>query len=579
MDSPSISLIRQFTDENAGLMVAYFLVNIISLFLETIVISILFSKIFSAFDKNAVHNVDSVEAVKKYMILFMVVYIVVKFFQFIKTVIYDEISPKFFYFLRTTLFDRIVDRYQIDYKEINTGYILFNFDRLPTAFKRLMTELLTEYVPSVLALIVCICYLAYMNKFIGIAILVAIAIFIIVVVLTMSTSVELSSNEHTSFKNDNGYIHDRMNNLFDIYTSGTESMEKAEFADMEKNLVGKINEIHWYITMVTSILEIVAICIFASGFYVLYRSYKGGVGATGMSNENIISTILVLSYFLTYFSKISGNYIGLTDVFGYSRESDRFLKEINGIIPIPTQIPTEPPLQAFQNLAHGPVEFKGVNFKYPESGEGSEKGKEGKNVLNDVNLYIKPGTKIAIYGKSGSGKSTLIKLLMGFYTPSGGKITINGKNIKEMPIDELRRKVAVVNQNVKLFDKSIFDNMIYGNKYDDVTEEDIKKILGNVGVFEKIPEGLSANVGVSGSKLSGGQKQIINLVRAILKDSPILILDEPTSALDAGTKKIVMNLVKKLKDKIVIIITHDKDMVSHVDKVYELVGGKLNMIG
>jgi subfamily B ATP-binding cassette protein MsbA len=273
---------------------------------------------------------------------------------------------------------------------------------------------------------------------------------------------------------------------------------------------------------------------------------------------------------LTYFSKISGNYIGLTDVFGYSRESDRFLRELNGSV-ASTISPSQNPHA--MGMAHGPVEFKNVHFKYPIEGS------KPKKVLNGASLYVKPGSKVAIYGKSGSGKSTLIKLLLGFYGPDAGSITMSGIDIKTIPVDELRKNISVVNQNIKLFDKTILENMTYGVGTGDetVTENDIKKIIGNMGVFEGVVDGLDTRVGVSGSKLSGGQKQIVNFVRAILKNAPILVLDEPTSALDTNTKKLVLDIIKKLKGKTVIIITHDKSIIPYVDKVYELIGGKLKM--
>ncbi len=228
------------------------------------------------------------------------------------------------------------------------------------------------------------------------------------------------------------------------------------------------------------------------------------------------------------------------------------------------------PLNTNTGVLRGPIEFKNVNFKYSS-------GSSTKNILNKVNLYIKPGTKVAIFGKSGSGKSTLIKLLLGFYSIESGIISLNGKNIKEIPLEDLRKHVSVVNQNIKLFDKTIFENMVYGNEQE-ISEEEIEKIIGNPNIFENVSNGLNSEVGTSGSKLSGGQKQIINVVRAILKDAPVLILDEPTSALDQYTKKKILNIIKNIKNKIVIIITHDKDILDYVDKAYELVNGKLKMI-
>lgn len=561
--SPSIDLIRQFTDQHAGLIVGYFLINILTLALETVAMSIVLSKIFSSISGEKGFGKD----INKWLMIFVGIFVLVRLGYFLRSILYDEIIPQFFYFLRTQLYDKIIDRYRVDFKELNLGYILFNFEHLPSSFKKLMTELLQEYIPNMLALFVCLVYLFWTNKIVGGIVLFGIIVFIIIVALTLSTSVNLSAEEHLAFEYNNEHIQDRLTNLFDIYTSGTETHEKQEYSDKENDLKQSMTDNFKYITMVISIIEVFTILVLAASFYVLHNAYKNKT----MKNEQIISTILVLTYFLTYFSKISSNYIGLTDVFGYSRESDRFLREINGTTTSPSPSPPPSNIRAM-NMAHGPVEFKNVHFKYPIEGS------KPKKVLNGASLYIKPGSKVAIYGKSGSGKSTLIKLLLGFYGPDSGSIMINGMDIKNVPVDELRKNISVVNQNIKLFDKTIFENMTYGIGDETVTEDDIKKIIGNMGVFEGVVDGLDTRVGVSGSMLSGGQKQIVNFVRAILKNAPIVVLDEPTSALDASTKKLVLDIIKKLKGKTVIIITHDKSIMPYVDKVYELIGGKLKMV-
>ena len=143
-----------------ALFVAYFLINIITLALETIVLSILLSKIFASFDKANVGKGN----LKSLFMIFVSIFIMVRLGYFLRNILYDEIIPQFFEFIRIKLYDQIVDRYRVDYKELNTGYILFNFEHLPSSFRKLMTELLREYVPNILALIVCICSLLILHK-------------------------------------------------------------------------------------------------------------------------------------------------------------------------------------------------------------------------------------------------------------------------------------------------------------------------------------------------------------------------------------------------------------------------------
>jgi len=433
-------------------------------------------------------------------------------------------------------------------------------------------ELLQEYIPNILALLVCLCYLFYTNKIVGAAVLFGIVVFIIIIGATIQKSVEYSREEHAAFQFSEEHIQDRLQNLFDIYTSGTENLEKVEYSDLETDLKKSMIESFQFVTVITSVVEIITIIILVISLYTLYKS-RGQ-----MTTENIISTILVLTYFLGYFSKISGNYIGLTDGVGYSLESDRFLREISNPIttPEPSLGPSLGPSVGPQGaLSQGPrggsitgppgVEFRNVSFKYPLG--------EGRKILNGVNLYIKPRSKVAIFGKSGSGKSTIAKLLLGFYGPESGEIIVGGTSIKDLGIQEFRRNIAVVNQNIKLFDKTIMENMLYGSSYG---PEEVMNVLGSrLDIFGG---DLEKNVGVGGSKLSGGQKQVVSFVRAILKNSGIIILDEVTSGLDPGTKKVVLDLIKSLKNKTVIIISHDKLILDYVDKAYQIQNGKLKMM-
>ncbi len=563
--TPSIDLIKKFTDENAGLIISYFIINILTLALETIVLSILLSKIFSAFNQKS-------DVVKKLLISYVVIFIIIRIGYYLRKITYNELIPKFYYYLRVELYNKIIDRYKIDYKELNTGYILYNFEHLPSSFKILVTELLQTYIPNIIAIFVCVCYLFYTSKLVGTIVLLGVCTFIIIVVLSINKSIDLNTEEHIAFKHNNEHINDRINNLFDIYTSGTENIEKQEYADSENHLKQSMFENFKYITMITSIVEIFTILILGSSLYILYTSYKNKT----ISNEHIISTILVLTYFVIYFSKMANNYIGMTDVFGYSKESDRFIKEINGKDKGNESSSNEILGNLDNNLDNNGIEFKGVNFSYPNYDNSSE----SKRVLNKANIYIKQGSKIAIYGKSGSGKSTLIKLLLGFYNLESGSILINGTDIKTITVDELRKNISVVNQNIKLFDKTIYENMIYGHECSDSNEclDMVKNLLKDINIFGGVSDGLNTQVGVAGSKLSGGQKQIINFIRAILKNAPILVLDEPTSALDQVTKTAFINIIKKIKNKTVIIITHDNSLKNCVDKSYKLMNGKLILI-
>jgi ATP-binding cassette, subfamily B, bacterial len=187
--------------------------------------------------------------------------------------------------------------------------------------------------------------------------------------------------------------------------------------------------------------------------------------------------------------------------------------------------------------ARGDIEFEKVSFAY-----------EGEPpVLSDVSIRIPPGTRLGIVGRTGAGKTTLVSLLMRFYDVSSGVIRLDGKDVRDLRIADLRNQFAIVLQEPVLFSTSIADNIRYGNP--DATQDEVQQAAEAAGIAEFIdhlPEGYDTMVGERGQLLSGGERQRIALARAFLKDAPILVLDEPTSAVDMGTEASIMKAMESL---------------------------------
>ena len=202
-------------------------------------------------------------------------------------------------------------------------------------------------------------------------------------------------------------------------------------------------------------------------------------------------------------------------------------------------------------------------------------------VLNDVNIEAPSGKTIALVGHSGSGKSTLTNLLLRFYDPSAGEISIDGQNIKNITIKSLRQNIAFVSQEVFLFDDTILENIRYSNK--SATDKQVKEAakLAKVDDFAlKFKQGYNTRIGQSGVNLSGGQRQRLSIARAILKDSPILLLDEATSALDPQTEQYIQHSLEQLRNnKTVILVAHRLSTIKSADIIYLLDGGKIKAKG
>lgn len=222
-------------------------------------------------------------------------------------------------------------------------------------------------------------------------------------------------------------------------------------------------------------------------------------------------------------------------------------------------------------LRQGEIKFDNVCFAYND-----------KNVIDGLNLTIRPGEKIGVVGRSGAGKSTLIQLLLNFYRIDQGRILIDGQNIEDVTQDSLRKNIAMVTQDTSLLHRSVAENIKYGRP--NATDEEMFEAVRKAEAEEFIPQlsdmrgkrGYDAYVGERGVKLSGGQRQRIAIARVFLKDAPILILDEATSALDSEVEAAIQSSLDELmKGKTVIAIAHRLSTIAQMDRLIVLDQGKI----
>ncbi|MBX7273448.1 type I secretion system permease/ATPase [Stutzerimonas chloritidismutans] len=235
------------------------------------------------------------------------------------------------------------------------------------------------------------------------------------------------------------------------------------------------------------------------------------------------------------------------------------VRSVNDMMALPQERQSgERPLKR-ENL-QGAIEFRGVDFNYPEQKDAA---------LRQISLVIRPGEKVGIIGRSGSGKSSLAKLIVGLHQPDAGSLLVDGIDLRQLDVSDVRNNIGYVAQDIQLFSGTLRDNLLMGARY--VEDDRVVKVAELAGVHEFArlhSKGYELQVGERGQNLSGGQRQCVALARALLLDPPILLLDEPTSSLDnTSEERLKQQLAEVVADKTLLLVTHRTSMLSLVDRL------------
>ncbi len=223
--------------------------------------------------------------------------------------------------------------------------------------------------------------------------------------------------------------------------------------------------------------------------------------------------------------------------------------------------------------ASGRLEFDRVSFAYPGS---------GREALEGVSIRIEPGETVALVGPSGGGKTTFVNLIPRFYEPTAGRILVDGVDLREIALGSLRANIALVSQDVTLFNDTVAANIAYGRMggADRAAVEAAARAAHALDFIREMPQGFDTLIGENGVRLSGGQRQRLAIARAVLKDAPILLLDEATSALDSESERHVQAALDELmRGRTTIVIAHRLSTIEHADRIVVLQRGRIAEVG
>jgi ATP-binding cassette subfamily B protein len=277
----------------------------------------------------------------------------------------------------------------------------------------------------------------------------------------------------------------------------------------------------------------------------------------------------VLGQFVLYAVFAAGSVAGLSEVWGDVMRAAGAMERIGELFGERAQITSPAQPTSLPRPVRGALHFAHVRFHYPTRPDAA--------ALQDFELDIRPGETVALVGPSGAGKSTVLALLLRFYDPQAGRITLDGVDLRALALPELRGAIALVPQETVIFGGSAADNIRFGRQ--DAGDDEVREAAHAAEAHEFISamhDGYAAELGERGVRLSGGQRQRIAIARAILRDAPLLLLDEATSALDAQSEAAIQQALERLeKGRTTLVIAHRLATVQRVDRIVVLDGGRI----
>jgi len=369
----------------------------------------------------------------------------------------------------------------------------------------------------------------------------------------------ISQSIQNSVSSVTGIVDEIVNGQREVKIYGGQEYERSRFGEAN-TAIRRLNlKVAATNALATALVQLAAACALAMVIFLATRPGTLGHMSPGTFMSLITAMLVMLPSFkrlTTVQANLQRGVVAARDLFGIidaDDERDRGRERIA--------------------RSRGEIELRDIEFTYPNAAEPA---------LRSINLHCRPGSVTALVGRSGSGKSSIAGLIPRFYDPQGGSLWLDGRELGEYTIASLREQIALVGQQVVLFDDTIARNIAYG-ALQRATDAEIVAAAEAANAMEfvrRLPEGLDSRVGSGGALLSGGQRQRIAIARAILKDAPILILDEATSALDSESESLIQQALKRLmRDRTVIVIAHRLSTIEHADQIAVLEEGRIVELG
>ena len=442
------------------------------------------------------------------------------------------------------------------YEDKQTGQLMSRIINDTDLFERMIAHALPDVIVNGITLVGVSAILLSMNVNLTLLTLIPIPIIIFALIGYSKLVRPAFKNRQQSIGELNAVLNDSLSGIREVKAFAREEDELDKVDDKIQLVLHKNLRALKLMAIFNPIFD------FAAGIgqlLVIFFGARMAIAGT-LSIADLVAFFLYLDSFYTPVRSLGNSMEAV-------QESLAGFERIAEILTVSPEIanPDEPHI--FEEPIQGNIHFENVRFYY----------NQGEDVLTDINLEIPAGSTVALVGPTGVGKTTLVSLIPRFYDVIEGKIQIDGVDVREIDLDQLHQSVSMVLQDVFLFHGTVRENILFGKP--DATEAEMVRAaeIANASEFiDHMPNGYDTLIGERGVKLSGGQKQRLSIARAVLKDSPILILDEATSSVDTETEMLIQQALERLiKGRTTIIIAHRLSTVRNADRIVALEGSRI----
>ncbi len=460
--------------------------------------------------------------------------------------------------MRKDCFGKIMSLSLEQTDQFSTGSLITRVTNDVTQVQNMVAQCIRGFVRMMMFFIGGIFCMISLNMSFGVIVLCALPLVMIVVMYFIAKVTPLYGILQKKLDRVNSVMQENVTGARVVKACVKEEYEKKRFFKANDELVGTQLNVLVLLSYMTPIMNIIMNIAVVAVIYVGSVQVKNGAVTPG----NVMAAI-------TYLTQILNSVMMLAMIFQTVSRGTASMKRLEEVLGSTPAIMDGAYESENLDQEKGKIEFRHVSFAYPQTA--------GEAVLKDISFTIQPGETFAILGATGCGKSSLVNLIPRFYDVTEGEVLLDGRNVKEYPIRELRDKVSIALQKSELFSKTIKENIKWGNAdADDEAVENAAKIAQAEEFILGQPKGYDTEVAEKGMSLSGGQKQRIAISRAVLKNAEVLIFDDSTSALDLKTEALLYNaLNQKCRNTTKVIIAQRIASVRNADRIAVLENGKI----